>query len=725
MRLTPIALLLLQTAAISHAATIAPAPVFPTGTTVDTIQDVAVKDPYRALENADDPKVKAWSDAQNARTRAYLDAIPGRAAVQAKLTRLIKAASPFYGKVEARGSRVFALYNDPAKQQPWIVTMDASVDPSSRKDLLDPNVMDPSGHTSIDWFVPSPDGSKIAVSLSTNGSEDGTLHVYDVATAKEIDAPITRVQYPTGGGAVAWTADGSGFWYTRYPGEDAPETERHFNMAVYFHKLGVTPASDTLALSAKDGLPRTGEVFLDDRSGGRAVLASVQLGDGGQWQQYVLREGQPALNVAAYEDRIVAGAIAKDGTIYGLSRKDAPMGKVLKLVAPYTGGFAAAKTIIAPLTEAAIVDGGEFGSPLAVDADRLFVTRISGGPVEVGVYDLDGGHAATLPAPDIAAINEVEPMLNGDVLYSVGTFVDPPYFVRWSPKTGQGVKTALAMTSPVSYADAEVKRVFATSKDGTKVPLNIIARKGTKLDGKNPVLLYGYGGYGVNMTPSFSGGFRRTWLDAGGIYVLANIRGGGEYGDAWHTGGALTHKQNVFDDFDAAGETLIKLGYTSHDHLALLGGSNGGLLMGATITQHPGLARAVVSAVGIYDMMRVELDPNGAFNITEFGSVKDPAQFKALYAYSPYHHVAPGTKYPAVLMMTGANDGRVNPLHSRKFTAALQAAQADPAHPILLRTSQTSGHGIGSSLDEQISQLTDQTMFLLDQLGLSTAEAAK
>ncbi len=227
------------------------------------------------------------------------------------------------------------------------------------------------------------------------------------------------------------------------------------------------------------------------------------------------------------------------------------------------------------------------------------------------------------------------------------------------------------------------------------------------------------------MTPSFSGGFRRAWLDAGGIYVLANVRGGGEYGDAWHTGGALTHKQNVFNDFDAAGETLIKLGYTSHDHLALLGGSNGGLLMGATITQHPGLARAVVSAVGIYDMMRVELDPNGAFNITEFGSVKDPAQFKALYAYSPYHHVVQGTKYPAVLMMTGANDGRVNPLHSRKFTAALQAAQADPTHPILLRTSQTSGHGIGSSLDEQIGQLTDQTMFLLDQLGMSTAEAAK
>lgn len=709
----------------SFGSTLPPAPVFPAGNTVDVIQGTPVKDPYRALENADDPKVKAWSDAENVRTRAYLDALPGRAAVSAKLMRLIKNASPFYGRLQARGPRIFAIYEDPAKQQPWLVTLAASGDPATRTSLIDPNVLDPAGHIAIDWYVASQDGSKVAVSLSSNGSEDGTLHIYDVATAKEIDAPISRVQYPTGGGAVAWSADGKGFWYTRYPGEDAPEAERHFNMAVYFHRLGEPTTSDTLVLSAMDGLPRTGEVFLDDRDGGAAVLASVQLGDGGQWQQYVLREGKPALQIAHYEDRIVAGAIAKDGTVYGLSRKDAPTGKLLKLAAPYTGGFAAAKTIIAPKTDSAIVDGGEFGSPLAVNADHLFVTRIAGGPVEVGVYDRDGGHATTLPTPPVAAVNEVEPLPNGDVLYSVMTFLDPPGFMRWSAASGRAEKTALVMTSPVSYADASVTRVFATSKDGTKIPLNIIAKKGTKLDGSNPVLLYGYGGYGVNMTPSFSGGFRRVWLDAGGIYVLANIRGGGEYGDAWHQNGALTHKQNVFDDFTAAGETMISLGYTKPDHLALLGGSNGGLLMGAMITQHPALARAVVSAVGIYDMTRVELDPNGAFNVTEFGTVKDPAQFKALYGYSPYHHVTPGTRYPAVLMMTGANDGRVNPLHSRKFAAALQAAQTDPDHPILLRTSQTSGHGIGSSLDETIGQLTDQTMFLLDQLGMSPAAAGQ
>jgi prolyl oligopeptidase len=272
--------------------------------------------------------------------------------------------------------------------------------------------------------------------------------------------------------------------------------------------------------------------------------------------------------------------------------------------------------------------------------------------------------------------------------------------------------------SPVSFANAEVARVFATSKDGTKIPVNVVMRKGTKLDGTNPLLLYGYGGYGISQTPGFLGPFRRIWLDAGGIYAVANIRGGSEYGERWHQQGMLTHKQNVFDDFHAAAEYLVAKHYTSHAKLALMGGSNGGLLMGAEITQHPGLARAVVSAVGIYDMVRVELDPNGSFNTTEFGTVKNAAQFKALYAYSPYHHVTAKTSYPAVLMLTGATDGRVNPMHSRKFTAALQAASAS-RYPILLRTSMKSGHGIGSSLSERIAEQADELSFLFGELGMS------
>ena len=703
---------------------IPPPPAFPAGATVDTIQGVRVADPYRALEDAADPRVKAWSDAQNARTRFYLDAIPGRAAVSAKLGSLIRAASPAFAELTARGSRVFALYIDPARQQPALVTLDAAADPASRKPLVDPNALDPGGHVAIDWYVPSADGSKVAVSLSRNGSEDGTLHIYDAATGREIEPPIPRVQYPTAGGAAAWSADGRGFWYTRFPGDDAPEADRHFNQAVYFHRLGTPAASDALVLSARDGLPRTAEVFLDGRTGGAAVLASVQLGDGGEWQQFVLREGQPALRIADYADRIVAGTIGRDGTVFGLSRRGAPMGKVLALAPPYAGGFAGARTIVPEQPDAAIVDGGEFGAPLTLAGDRLFVSRIAGGPSRVDIHALDGTKTATLALPPVSAALEIDPLPGGDVLYSVGTYLEPVYFARRAAASGAITRTGLAMTSPVSFADATVTRSFAISRDGTRVPLNIIAKRGIALDGSHPALLYGYGGYGVNLTPGFLGAMRRLWLDAGGVYVVANLRGGGEYGDAWHRAGMLTGKQNVFDDFAAAADTLVAQGYTSHDRLALMGGSNGGLLMGATVTQHPQIARAVVSAVGIYDMMRVELDPNGAFNVSEFGSVQDPAQFRALYAYSPYHHVRLGTAYPAVLMLTGANDGRVNPLNSRKFAAALQAAQAGD-RPILLRTSDTSGHGIGSSLDERIFEQTDELMFLFDQLGMDSAAAAQ
>ena len=262
------------------------------------------------------------------------------------------------------------------------------------------------------------------------------------------------------------------------------------------------------------------------------------------------------------------------------------------------------------------------------------------------------------------------------------------------------------------------------SKDGTRVPVNIVRRRGTRLDGTNPTLLEGYGGYGISMKPYFLGAFTRAWLDQGGVYAMANLRGGGEYGEEWHQAGRLTHKQNVFDDFVACAQHMIERKYTSPAHLAIMGGSNGGLLMGAALTQRPELFRAVVSYVGIYDMLRVELDPNGAFNVTEFGTVKDPEQFKALYAYSPYHHVKDGTAYPAVLFPTGENDHRVDPMQSRKMTARLQAATSS-GRPMLLRTSSSAGHGIGTAVDEQIEEDADVLSFLFDQMGIKYAAPAE
>ena len=706
------------TAAAAVAATIPAPPATPRDATADVVQGVSVPDPYRWLENWSDPKVVAWSNSQNSRTRAYLDALPSEKPVKQELEKLISATSPAVYDLEPRGKLVFAMYSDPKLQQPMLVTLDASADPASRKVQLDPNKLDATGHVAIDWFVPSNDGTKIAVSLSSNGSEIGTLHVYDTATRKEIEAPIPRVQFPTAGGTLAWASDGKGFWYTRYPGPEAAKADQQFNMQVYFHALGSDAAKDPLALGTKDGLERVSEVFLDNRANLPTVMAMVQRGDGNIWAYYVLQKGVAPIRVGNYQDQIVYATFGPDGAIYGISRKNSSNGFIVKLPKPVHDGLASAKALV-PASNVAILSGGaENGEPdLSFSRTQLFVRDIVGGPNQVRVFGLDGKAEGKLPLPAITANNEIAALADGRILFNVTSYLRPVYFDAWDPKTGKVTETQLKVTSPVSFADAEVSRVFATSKDGTRIPINVIMKKGTRLDGNNPTLLYAYGGYGISQTPGFLGAFRRVWFDAGGIYAVANIRGGSEYGERWHQEGMLLKKQNCFDDFTAAGQYLIDAKYTSHAKLAIMGGSNGGLLMGAVLTQHPDLARAVVSAVGIYDMVRSELDPNGSFNTTEYGTVKNPAQFKALYAYSPYHHVRPNTAYPAVLMLTGATDGRVNPMHSRKFTAALQSATTS-GRPILLRTSMNSGHGIGSSLNERIAEQTDELSFLFDQLGM-------
>jgi len=706
------------TTAAALAAAIPPPPATPKDATVDVVQGVSISDPYRWLEDWSDPKVVAWSEAQNSRTRAYLDGLPSEKPVQDELERLYSATSPSLRGLDPHGKLVFATYIDPKLQQPMLVTLNVAADPKSRKTLLDPNQLDKTGHIAIDWSVPSNDGTKIAVSMSKNGSEDGTLHVYDVATRKEIETPIPRVQYPTAGGSLAWTADGKGFFYTRYPGPDAPKNDQHFNVQVYYHALGTDAAKDPLVLGAKDGLEKVSEVFLDNRNNLKTVMALVQRGDGNIWSYYVLEKGKAPIRVGTYADDIVYATFGPDGAIYGISRKNSSNGFIVKLDKPIANGLPNARVIV-PESDVAILSGGaEFGNAdLSFSRNRLFVRDIVGGPNQVRVFDLSGKPEGKLPLPEVSANIEIAALNDGRVLYDVMTYLRPVYYEAWNPKSGKAQETALKTTSPVSFDDTEVVRVFATSKDGTKIPMNVIMKKGTKLDGSNPVLLYGYGGYGVSQTPGFLGAFRRIWLDAGGIYAVANIRGGAEYGEKWHQQGMLLNKQNCFDDFTAAGEYLIDQHYTSHAKLAIMGGSNGGLLMGAVLTQHPDLARAVVSAVGLYDMVRSELDPNGQFNTTEYGSVNNPEQFKALYAYSPYHHVVPSTSYPAVLMLTGATDGRVNPMHSRKFAAALQAATSS-GDPILLRTSMKSGHGIGSSLSERIGEMSDELSFLFDQLDM-------
>ena len=689
------------------------APATPRVPVVDTYGSVTVTDPYRWLEKADDPKVRQWSAAQDQRTRSYFDHLPYRKRMFDRLMKQISAGSTSWYDVHAVGGRLFTMVNEPTKQQPMIAVLGQDADPAHMRVVLDPNALDAKGTTAIDWYVPAPDGKRVAVSMSENGSEDGSLHIVDVATGKEVDRVIPRVQYPTAGGSVAWRDDGSGFWYTRFPDAGEPAERQHFYQQVWYHHVGDDPAKDHYVLG-KD-FPRVAEIALVAGPKGAPVVATVANGDGGEYAHYLLGMDDSIRQVTRFEDKVVATAVDTDA-LYLISRQGAPRGKLLKVKLD-DPALAHAQTIV-PESEAVMQPGGEFGgAPITITKKAIYVREIVGGPSQVAIFDHDGKPQGRLPLPDVTAVNEVEALDDDSLLVSVATYLAPPYFARYDEGSGKSAPTLLRQTSPVSFGDAEVVREFAMSKDGTRVPLNIVRKKGLKLDGSHPLLLTGYGGFSVSLAPRFLGANARLWLDAGGVYVIANLRGGGEFGEAWHDQGALTHKQNVFDDFAASGQYLVDQKYTTSARMAALGGSNGGLLMGAVFTQHPDLFRAVVSQVGIYDMLRTELDPNGSFNITEYGTVKEPAQLQALYAYSPYHHVQDGTAYPAIFMATGETDGRVNPMHSRKMIARLQAATSS-GRPIYLSINAHAGHGIGSSLSIKVNQTADLYSFLFDQLGM-------
>jgi prolyl oligopeptidase len=697
---------------------VAPPPLAPKRPVTDTYHGVHVSDDYRWLEDWNDPQVKEWSAAENSRTREYQDHLPTRPAIKQRLTELISAGSPRYFDLDYRGGTLFAMKAQPPKQQPLMVTLRASDDPGSERVVVDPNAMSETGSIAIDFYVPSPDGKLVAVSLSQNGSEDGVAHVFEVETGKQLNDRVPRVNFGTAGGSIAWKADSSGFYYTRYPqGSERSAEDTNFYQQVYFHRLGGDSREDTYVIG-KD-FPRIAEIQLHTSDNGRWLIAAVANGDGGEFAHYVMDVMGRWKQVTSFEDKVVSVKLGAedDAALYLLSRKNAPRGEILRL--PLADPQLAKAQLMVPQTSGASAAEGDRASieALAVTPQRLDVADIVGGPSRLRVFDHQGHQTSSLPLPPISAVGEIVHTEGDDVLVRVSSYLEPPAWYHFDSASGKSARTGLVETSPAKFDDAEVVREFAVSKDGTRVPLNIIRRKGVALNGRNPTLLTGYGGYGLNRKPGFLGPSGRVWLEQGGVYVIANLRGGGEYGEEWHQAGNLTRKQNVFDDFIACAEHLIQRKYTSPEHLAILGGSNGGLLMGAVFTQRPDLFRAVVSYVGIYDMLRVELDPNGAFNTTEFGSVKDPEQFRALYTYSPYHHVKDGTAYPAVLFLTGDNDHRVNPLNSRKMTARLQAANKSD-HPILLRTSSSAGHGMGTALDEQIEQSADVFSFLFDQLGV-------
>lgn len=669
----------------------------------DIYHDVEVTEYYRWLENFEDPVVKEWNTNQNLYSRSILDTVSNREGIKRQLSELMGHVSPSYYSFTVLDNIVFAKKYQPPAQHSYLISMSSLNNPETEKTLVDVNELDKEHFTSIDFYVPSPDGKLVAVSMSKKGSEQGSVSIYNVETGEPLVDLVPRVNGPTAGGDVAWKNDNSGFYYTRYPHKgERDDVDLSFYQQVYYHQMG-TDYNDDRYITGEQ-FPRIAEIQLEMSEDGTLMIVTVANGDGGEFEHFLVDENENVTQFTQLEDLIPEATFGADKSIYCLSHKDTPMGQILKMN-PGNYDIANAELLVKE-SDVAI-------QQIAVGESKLYIRDMIGGPGQIRCWDMADGSTKIIPTKEISSVGGLKLLDDDQLFYRNSSYIDPSAWYIYNPASGETKRTTFYQTSAADFSDIEVIRDFATSKDGTKVPVNIIRRKDTELNGQNPTILYAYGGYGICLSPSFNS-IRRLWFDQGGVYVIANIRGGGEYGEKWHCEGNLTKKQNVFDDFAASAQYLIDQKYTSPSLLTIIGGSNGGLLMGAALTQHPELYRAVVASVGIYDMLRVELDPNGEFNITEFGTVKNPDHFKALYAYSPIHNVKKDTEYPSVIFLTGDHDGRVNPMQSRKMTAALQAATAS-GNPILLRTSSKTGHG-GGALDLRIERETDIFSFIFSQL---------
>jgi prolyl oligopeptidase len=666
----------------------------------ETYHGVDVTDDYRWLEDASSAETIAWTKGQQQRTHAYFDGIPWRDALRTRVEQLLKADRATYKELLSGGSTVFALKVQTPRQQPFLVALTDLDDPATERVVVDPGAIDPSGETAIDFFVPSPDGKRIAVSLSEHGTEDGSLYVYDVDSGKVVDQPIPHVNLT--GGSMAWRHDGTGFWYTLCADPAG------FRQQVWFRELGGAPDHVDLASGFTD--ERIAEHVLSTSPDGRWVMDRVQKGDGGEWQIFLRSQDADGSwwQVAAIPDKCVHAVLGADA-MYLLSRRDTPHGEVFRL--PVTAGATVADAgVIVPATDVVVED-------LAVTRDTVWVADMDGGPQRVRAFDKSGRSRPAVEIPPMSSVSSfwagLSPIGQDRIAWSCESFTEPATW--WVAADGETPRpTALRTTTPVDLSGYEVTREFVTSKDGTRVPVNVIAAPGTPRDGTAPALLTAYGGYGISLVPRFDPELL-LWLEQGGVYVVANIRGGGEFGEEWHHAGRLATKQNCFDDFIACADHLCASRIASRERLAIMGGSNGGLLMGAVLTQRPDIARAVVAGVPVMDSLRAETTTNGSFNAPEYGTVDDPDMFTVLLAYSPYHNVVDGTAYPAVLLTAGENDTRVDAWHAKKMTARLQAATTSD-RPVLLRLEST-GH-LGGSLDQSIDETTDRYAFVFDQLGL-------
>jgi prolyl oligopeptidase len=671
-------------------------PASPQRAVSDSIGGIAVSDPYRWLEQPDQAEVKAWIEAQNKHTEAVLAEMPLGKALTARVQQLAITSTTRSSPVLAGGT-LFYLRQTPPQPQPVLVAQ--AWPDGEAKVLVDLNKGD--GGTAIVEYWPSPSGRYLAYGTAEGGSELTTIHVLDTKTGKSLADSLPYAGGGTTPQGLAWDADEKGFTYVRFDAPKGGVAVRQFDATLAHHTIGQIAMQDKL-LFGKEYSP-VAEYILLEASGSAQTAVLANEGDGGSAEVY-LKQGDAFQRVLG-RDANVRTAAWVNGRLFAAVFAGAPRGKI---VAIDTDGHA-----VDVLGER---DGAI--QRIAPLGDGFLVVRSWGPDWWVEQYDGKAGFVRRLPLPSSGiTIGGVASESGQDkALISYGGWTTPNRWAEYDGSTGT-LKTVFEVKPAADYSKLTVRRIDGVSKDGTKVPVTIISMADIQPNGRAPTILYSYGGFDIPITPGFVGA-NLAWLERGGVLAYANIRGGNEYGQDWHAHGQKLEKQNVFDDFYAAAKALVNTGWTSPAHLGILGGSNGGLLMGAALTQHPEQYRAVVSMVGIYDVPRHETAfANGQYNISEYGSVKDVAQAKATLAYSPLYNVKQGTAYPAVLMTTGANDPRVAPWQSRKFTAALQNATSSD-QPILLLTRMNAGHGIGAPFSQRVGNTAIALTFFANELGL-------
>jgi prolyl oligopeptidase len=678
---------------------------YPTATKTDVVDDyhgTKVPDPYRWLEDDNAENTKEWVKAQNVVTFGYLDQITQRPAIRERMTKLFNFER-FGTPYKAGGRYFFSRNNGLQNQSVWYSAKSLDAEPVL---LVDPNTLSTDGTVALGSPIPTDDGKTVAYQVSKSGSDWQEIHVRDVATGKPLSDKIEWVKFS----GISWNKEGTGFYYSRFdaPKETEALTKLNEFQKVYFHKLGTPQSEDVLTYERKDQ-PKWGfgAGVTDD---GRYLIISVSQGTDTKNRVFYKDIKQGGGDVVELLNDFDASYnfVGNDGPVFWfMTDLKAPRSRLIA-IDTRKPGRADWKELI-PQSDATLTS-------VSVVGERFVCDYLRDARTQVRQHKLDGSFEKEISLPGIGSAGgfggKREDM---ETFYSFTSFTVPGRIYRYDFKTGTSTlwKQPKVAFDPDAF---ETKQVWVTSKDGTKLPMFITHKKGLKLDGNAPTLLYAYGGFNISITPSFSVG-NMVWLEMGGVYAVPNLRGGGEYGEEWHLAGTKLRKQNVFDDFIASAEWLIANGYTKPKHLAIQGGSNGGLLVGACMTQRPDLYGAALPAVGVMDMLRFQKFTIGWAWTSDYGSSENPEEFKALLAYSPIHNLKPGVSYPPTMITTGDHDDRVVPAHSFKFAARLQEVHSGP-NPVLIRVETKAGHGAGKPVSKQIEERADQLSFLAKQFDM-------